>query len=184
MHGNNSGQNQPGPEPGSAGRLGRPPAAQAPCSRICSEGGEPRFSRSTWGPGKLMARADGGPLKHPRRSSKKGPSLAGGPEEGGFPEPSLQSHRSIMAASTGASAEVWGLAAPPAPTSPGWDGKAPGDALEGSPTGPHGLPRRPGRASSLGGQGPAGRRRRCPSSSQGPRRLAFPRSGDSGDRTR
>lgn len=184
MHGNNSGQNQPGPEPGSAGRLGRPLAAQAPCSRICSEEGEPRFSRSTWGPGKLMARADGGPLKPPRRRSKKGPSLAGGPEEGGFPEPSPQSHRSIMAAGMGASAEVWGLAAPPAPTSPGWDGKAPGDALEGSPTGPHGLPRRPGRTSSLGGRGPGGRRRRCPSSSQGPRRLAFPRSGDSGDRTR
>lgn len=59
-----------------------------------------------------------------------------------------------------------------------------GKLLEGSPTGVALASSQAGRVSSLGGQGPAGRPQGCPSSSQGARRLQFPRSGDSGDRTR
>lgn len=106
----------------------------APCSQICTVGREPRSSRSTWGPGKLRARADGGPLEPPRRSSKKGPSLASGPGQGGSPgravpgaqltEPSVQ-HGGRHGQQALRSRD---LAAPSAPTSPGRDGRAHGEA--------------------------------------------------------
>lgn len=124
----------PSPELGGLGPPPWPAGWPAPCSQICTVGREPLSSRSTWGPGKLRARADGGPLKPPRRSSKKGPSLASGPGQGGSPgravpgaqltEPSVQ-HGGRHGQQALRSRD---LAAPSAPTSPGRDGRAHGEA--------------------------------------------------------